>query len=211
MVARDIELAELTGGHLHVAHMSTARAVELVRQAKQRGVRVTAEVTPHHFLLTDEAVGLFDPGKRMMPPLREQEDVRMLIEAMADRTVDAVATDHAPHAPGDKDVPFEDAANGVVGVETALSALMVLVDAKALTMARAVELLTAGPASVLDLPGGTLAPGSPADVAIFDPAEDWHVGPESLNSKSKNSPFMGWKMKGKVRYTLVAGKVVHEP
>lgn len=208
MIARDIELAELTGAHLHVAHLSTAGGVRLVRDAKRRGLPVTCEVTPHHVLLTEEAVGNYDTHKIMYPPLRAQEDVRALIEGLADRTIDAVATDHAPHGTGGKDVEFDIAARGVVGLETALPALLTLVQAEALSLSRAIELLTSGPAAVFDLPGGTLEEGMPAHVTVFDPGAEWLVADNALTSKSKNSPFLGWKMTGKVRYTVCAGEVI---
>lgn len=209
MVLRDIELCALTGGRLHVGHLSTAGAVRAVREAKRRGLPVTCEVTPHHFTLTDEAVEGFDTNAKMCPPLRSREHVEALLEGLADGTVDAIATDHAPHSSVEKDVEFERAANGVVGLETALPLTLALVRRGILSERRAVELLSTGPARVYGLPGGTLAVGAPADVTVIDPAAAWRVDPASFASKGRNTPFAGWEVQGRAALTLVGGRIVH--
>lgn len=209
MVARDIQLAELTGGRLHVAHMSTAGSARLVRDARRRGLKVTCEVTPHHFALTDSAVETYDTCAKMNPPLRSERDRLAIIEALADGTVDAIATDHAPHSAVEKDVEFDAAANGVIGLETALPLTLALVRGKLISPMRAAELLSSGPARIFNLPGGTLAPGSRADVTVVDPDAEWTCDPERFESKSRNTPFAGWKMRGQVKLTLVDGRVVY--
>ena len=208
MVLRDVELAALTGGRVHVGHLSTAGAVKAVREAKRRGLRVTAEATPHHFTLTDEAVAGYDTNAKMCPPLRSQEHVDALLEGLADRTIDAIATDHAPHSAVEKDVEFERAANGIVGLETALPLTLALVRRGILTEKRAIELLSTGPARAIGLPGGTLAAGAAADVTVIDPAAEWTVDPASFETKGRNSPFAGWKMQGRCVLTLVDGRIV---
>lgn len=209
MVARDILLAELTGARLHIAHISTAGAVRLVRDAKARGVRVSAEVTPHHLLLTEEAVRTFDPNTRMKPPLRTKRDTEALLEALADGTIDCVATDHAPHATAEKEGEFDRAANGIVGLETAVSLLLDrLVRPGLLPLATLVSRLSRDPARLLGLPGGTLAPGSPADVTILDLDAQVTVDPRAFRSRSRNTPFAGWTLRGAPWKTIVAGAVV---
>ncbi|HXU91477.1 MAG TPA: dihydroorotase [Methylomirabilota bacterium] len=211
MVARDILLAELTGAHVHVAHVSTAGAVRLVREAKARGVRVTAEVTPHHLLLTDEAVRSWDANTKMAPPLRTKRDVEALIEALADGTIDCVATDHAPHAVADKEGEFDRAANGIVGLETALTLLHDrLVRPGLLPLATLVARLSRDPARLLNLPGGNLSVGVPADVTLVDPAAAVTIDPTRFASRSRNTPFGGWTATGAPWKTIVAGKVVWE-
>jgi dihydroorotase len=206
MVARDIVLAELTGAHVHIAHISTAGAVRLVREAKARGVRVTAEVTPHHLLLTDEAVRGYDPNFKMQPPLRTKRDVEALLEALADGTIDCVATDHAPHALSDKEGEFAGAANGIVGLETAVPLLLDrLVGAGRLALSTLVARLTAGPARLLSLPGGSLAPGANADITILDLERKWTVDPAAFHSRSRNTPFGGWTGTGAPWMTVVGG------
>jgi dihydroorotase len=206
MVARDIVLAELTGAHVHIAHISTAGAVRLVRDAKARGVRVTAEVTPHHLLLTDEAVRGYDPNVKMQPPLRTKRDVEALLEALADGTIDCVATDHAPHAVSDKEGEFAGAANGIVGLETAVPLLLDrLVGAGRLALSTLVARLTAGPARLLSLPGGSLAPGANADITILDLERKWTVDPAAFRSRSRNTPFGGWTGTGAPWMTVVGG------
>ncbi len=210
-VARDLVLAEATGAHLHVAHVSTARAVELIRRAKARGVRVTCEVTPHHLTLTDEAVARsrYDPDTKVNPRLRTEEDVAALRAALADGTIDAVATDHAPHGPEEKRCEYEAAAFGISGLETALGVLLTtLVQPGLLAPAALVERLTCGPARVLGHPGGTLAAGAAADVVLVDPRASWRVEPEAFASRGRNTPFKGWNLTGRVVATLVAGKAV---
>ncbi len=206
--ARDIMLAEFTGGRLHVAHVSTAGSVELIRQAKARGVRVTAEAAPHHFTLTDEAVRGYDTNAKMNPPLRLQSDVEAVIAGLADGALDAIATDHAPHHIDEKNVEFAIALNGIVGLETSLPLTLRLVEQGRLSLMRAVELLSAGPCKALGIPRGTLSPGQVADLVIFDPTIEWTVTEERLVSKSKNTPFMGWTMKGAALRTYLAGNLV---
>jgi dihydroorotase len=212
MVLRDIALAELTGGRLHIAHVSSAGTVRAVRLAKQRGLAVTAEVTPHHLALTDEdlAGSGYSTDFKMNPPLRSAEDVRACVEGLADGTLDCIATDHAPHSPVEKDLEFDAAANGIVGLETAFPIALALVRQGKLTERRLVEALTASPARAFGLPGGTLAKGSPADVAILDPAAEWVCDAASLHSKSKNTPWKGQRLTGRCTHTLVGGRLVHE-
>jgi len=208
-VARDIMLAELTGARVHIAHISTAGSVELVRQAKRQRLAVTCEVTPHHLALTDSAVVGFDTNTKMSPPLRSEEDRAALIEGVRDGTIDAIATDHAPHHPDEKMLEYDRAPNGVIGLETAFGvAFTVLHHSFAVPLARIVEMLTIGAARSLSLPGGTLAVGSPADITVFDPASEWTVDVQRFKSKSRNTPFEGWTLRGRVVETLVAGRRV---
>ena len=209
MVARDILLAELTGAHIHIAHLSTAGAVRLVRDGKARGVRVTAEVTPHHLVLTEEAVRGYDPNTKMAPPLRTKRDVEALVEALADGTIDCVATDHAPHALAEKEGEFDHAAFGVVGLETAVAVLLDrLVKPGLLPLPTLVSRLSRDPARLLNLPGGSLAPGAPADVTILDLERKTTVDPAKFRSKSRNTPFAGWMLTGAPWLTIVGGKAV---
>ena len=209
MVARDILLAELTGAHVHIAHLSTAGAVRLVRDGKARGVRVTAEVTPHHLVLTEEAVRGYDPNTKMAPPLRTKRDVEALVEALADGTIDCVATDHAPHALAEKEGEFDHAAFGVVGLETAVAVLLDrLVKPGLLPLPTLVSRLSRDPARLLNLPGGSLAPGAPADVTILDLERKTTVDPAKFRSKSRNTPFAGWMLTGAPWLTIVGGKAV---
>jgi dihydroorotase len=211
MVARDILLAELTGAHVHIAHLSTAGAVRLVRDAKARGVRVTAEVTPHHLLLTEEAVRTFDANAKMNPPLRSKRDTEVLLEALVDGTIDCIATDHAPHAGSEKEGEFDRAAFGIVGLETAVGLMLDrLVRPGALPLATLISRLSRDPARLLGLPGGSLAPGAPADVTILDPAAEWTVDPARFQSRSRNTPFGGWAVTGRPWKTIVGGGVVWE-
>jgi len=210
MVARDIALARLTGGRLHIAHVSTRGAVALVRQAKAEGLAVTAEATPHHFSLTEEAVDGYNTNAKMAPPLRAAEDLEALKEGLRDGTIDVIATDHAPHHRDEKEVEFDQAANGIIGLETALPLTLKLVRAKVLSLSQAVSKLTLHPARILGFPYGTLSPGAPADVVLFDPAQQWRIESEKLRSKSKNTPFSGWELIGKVILTMVGGRVVYE-
>ncbi len=224
MVQRDILLAETTGAHLHVAHVSAQGSVRAIREAKARGVRVTAEAAPHHFTLTEDAVAgalprawagqpagePYDTHAKMNPPLRAEADRQAVVAALADGTLDAVATDHAPHGPLDKQVEFGLAANGVIGLETSLPLTLALVRAGALPLARAIERLTVGPARCFDLPYGTLGAGAAADVIVVDAEREWKVDPLRFYSRSRNSPFAGWTMRGEVLKTFVAGKLVHE-
>lgn len=208
--ARDIMLAEFTGGKLHVAHVSTRGSVELVRQAKKRGVQVTCEATPHHFTLTDEAVRGYETNAKMNPPLRSAEDVAAIRAGLADGTIDAIATDHAPHHFDEKNVEFNIALNGIVGLESALPLTLELVKEGVLSLPQAIRLLTCGPAQALGIPRGTLAEGVAADVTIIDPELSWTLEADKLASKSKNTPFDGWIMQGAATHTLVAGKVVYQ-
>ena len=212
IVRRDIALARATRAHIHVAHISTAEAMDAVRQARKAGIRATAEVTPHHFTLLDENIGEFDTNYKMNPPLRSDADRDAMIEGILDGTIDAIATDHAPHAFHEKQVEFERAAFGIIGLETALPiALTVLHHHFKLPLWRIVELLSSGPARVFGLEGlGTLAPGAHADVTIFDPAKKWIYDASQSKSKSRNTPYDGWSFTGRVVATIVAGNVVYQ-
>lgn len=211
MVGRDILLAELTGGRYHVAHVSTAESVRLVKEAKAKGLPVTCEVAPHYFALTDEAVQSFDTNAKMSPPLRSARHVAAIKAALADGTVDAIATDHAPHVLQDKEVEFDYAANGIVGLETAFGLTITsLVDSELLGLSQAIALLTCRPAALFRLPKGSLSVGADADVAIVDPGREWEVDVARFASKGRNSPFHGWKLHGQVLATLVSGRVVWE-
>jgi len=209
MVARDLELVALTGARYHVAHISTAESVRLVREAKRRGLPVTCEVTPHHLTLSDEACAGFDTFTKCNPPLRTDADIAALIEALADGTIDAIATDHAPHSPVEKDVEFEQAAFGMTGLETALPLCLEFVRKGVLTPAALVRLLSTAPAAVLKLPGGSLSGGSPADVTVISPDVAWTCEPARFRSRSRNSPFAGSPMKGRAVLTLVGGRIAH--
>jgi len=202
---------QFNGARLHVAHLSTAEALTPVRRAKRNRARVSCEVTPHHFALTDADIHDYDTNFKMNPPLRSAEDREALIVALADGTVDAIATDHAPHAPHEKIIEFERAAFGITGLETALGlAITVLHSGRRMPLARIVELFTAGPARVIDLRGrGTLLRGSHADVTIFDPKKRWTFDAAKSRSKSRNTPFDGRQLTGKVVATIVGGKIVH--
>ncbi|HLY38415.1 MAG TPA: dihydroorotase [Candidatus Binatia bacterium] len=210
MIARDIALTRLTGGRLHVAHVSTAGAVQLIRDAKAAGLRVTAEVTPHHLFLTEDAVEGYGTNAKMAPPLRTRADVDALRAALADGTIDAIATDHAPHHPDEKDVEFDHAANGIVGLETALPLALRLVGEGVLDLPTLVARMTVGPARVLGIPAGTLAPGAAADVTLIDPERRWRVEARGLRTKSRNTPFDGWEMTGRAVAVLVGGRLVHD-
>ncbi len=212
IVERDVQLAQqFTGARLHVAHLSTADALKAVRRGKRSRARVTCEVTPHHFTLTDADVGDYDTNCKMNPPLRSASDREALLVALADGTVDAIATDHAPHAIHEKVMEFERALFGVTGLETALGlAITRLHREQKIPLARIVELFTAGPARVMTLRGrGTLARGSYADVTIFDPKKRWTFEAAKSRSKSHNTPFDGWQLTGKVVATVVGGEIVH--
>jgi dihydroorotase len=210
MIARDIRLARETGARLHIAHLSTADGVEMVRKAKSDGVRITTEVCPHHFTLTDEAVPAYGANAKMNPPLRRERDRTALIEGLADGTIDAIATDHAPHAEYEKQRGMDRAPFGVVGLETALGLTLRLVRQGRLTFERAITCLTSAPAAVFGLQKGTLEPGAAADVTLIDPDTSWTVDPERFRSKSRNTPFAGRVLKGQVVRTLVAGMTVYQ-
>jgi dihydroorotase len=208
MVARDVALAARTGARLHIAHLSTAGSVALVRQAKERGLAVTAEVTPHHFTLTDDAVGTYDTNAKMKPPLRPSSDVAALIDGLREGVIDAIASDHAPHHRDEKEVEFEAAANGIIGLETALPLALRLHREASVPIETIIRALTVGPARILGVPSGTLSAGAPADVTVIDPRCEWRVDTEQLCSRSKNTPFAGWNMTGRAVCTVVGGRVV---
>jgi dihydroorotase len=209
MVARDLILAEDTGGRYHVAHLSTARSLDMVRRARAQGLNVTCEVAPHHLILTDEEVAKsgFSTHTKMKPPLRSERDREALVNGLADGTVDCIASDHAPHHQDEKDVQFNLAPFGILGLETTLSlALDRLVRPGLLSLPRLVELLSTGPARVLNLPGGTLKPGSPADVTVFHPDGKVTIRAASFRSRSRNTPFDGWKLRGHPVATFLEGR-----
>jgi len=211
MVVRDIALARLTGCRLHLLHVSTAGTVEQVRRAKAEGVRVTAEATPHHFVLTDDALAGYDPNTKVNPPLRPEADRSAVIAGLVDGTIDAIATDHAPHAREEKDQEFTFAPPGMVGLETSLAlSLTNLVEPGHLSLGRALYLLSAAPARILGLEGqgGPIAPGRPANLVVFDPRAQWTVDPERFHSRARNTPFAGWTLRGRVLHTLFEGRPV---
>ena len=213
MIFRDIELLKLSGGRLHIQHVTVEGSVELIRQAKLAGMAVTCEVTPHHLLLTDMDVvnSGFDSNFKVMPPLRSERDRQSLLEALVDGTIDAIATDHAPHALHEKDNPFEMAPFGIVGLETALSLVWTnFVEKGIISPIRMVELMSTMPAKILELPAGSLAKGMAADITVFDPDARWVVKPENFYSRSRNTPFEGLELKGKVVLTMVAGEIVYK-
>ncbi len=209
MVARDVMLAEFTGARLHVAHVSTRGAVEIIRAAQKRGVHVTCEATPHHFSLTEEAVRGYDTNAKMNPPLRSGDDVEALRDGLADGTIGVIATDHAPHHRDEKNVEFNIALNGVVGLESALPLTLRLVEEGVLTLSEAIARLTVGPARALGLDRGTLEVGVAADVTVIDPGLKWTLHADSLVSKSRNTPFDGWQFKGAARYTICGGRLAY--
>ncbi len=210
MVHRDIALAEITGGRLHILHVSTAGSVDLIRRARQRGVRVSGEACPHHFTLTDECLRTFDSNFKMAPPLRTREDVEAIIEGLKDGTLEVIATDHAPHAPEKKMRELDQAPNGIIGLETLLPiCIRALIEPKHLTWPQLIEKLTVNPARVLSIDHGTLKPGADADVTIIDPDAEWTIDAEKFRSKSRNSPFAGWKVRGRA-HAVVVGGVVRE-
>ena len=209
MVFRDICLLRKTGGRLHVAHISSGGAVELVRQAKAKGLPVTCEVAPHHFTLTEEACRNYDTNAKMSPPLRTHEDLELIKEGLRDGTIDIIATDHAPHDVADKQMEFSKACFGIVGLETALPLTLKMVDEKVITLQKAVDLLTHQPCRLFNLDKGSLGVGRDADIVIFNPKTQYTIEPEKFKSRSKNSPYKGWKVRGKVLHTLVAGKTVY--
>ena len=209
-VFRDVILAELTGAQVHICHISTRGTVAIIREAKNRGVRASCDVTPHHLTLDEEAVRGYNTNAKMNPPLRTAADIEALHQGLGDGTIDAIATDHAPHHKDEKNVEFDLALNGIVGLETALPLTLKLVEKGVFSMREAIASLTAGPARVLNLSRGSLGKGAVADITLFDPAKEWEVAAERFLSKSRNTPFEGWKMKGKVARTLVGGKTVYQ-
>ena len=210
MVARNLALADLTGVHVHLAHLSTARSVELVRHAKAQGLPVSAEVCPHHFSISEEAVRGYQSNAKMNPPLRTNEDMLALKQGIVDGTIDVIATDHAPHAVQEKQLEFDSAPFGIVGFETALPLTLQLVHDGVLSLEQALDKLTRAPAQLFHLPVGSLLPGSLADVVIFAPEEEWVVDPDQFHSKSRNTPFGGMSVKGKIKMTLVDGRLVYD-
>ncbi len=210
IVARDVLLAEYTGARYHVAHVSTAGSVRILREAKSRGIRATAEVTPHHLLLTHEALLGYDAVCKVNPPLREAEDVEALQRALADGTIDCVATDHAPHGVLDKHVELAEAAPGMIGLELCLPLLLGLVRRGVLPLARLIEAMTTAPARVVGLPPPRLREGARADLVLVDPTARWVIDAARLRSKSKNTPFLGRTVEGRIEMTVCEGRVVHE-
>lgn len=211
MVARDIILAELTGGHVHLCHMSTRGSVELIRRGKEKGIRVTAEATPHHFSLTHARCEGYDTNAKMNPPLREPEDVEAIRQGLRDGTIDVVASDHAPHHYDAKEREFDHAPNGIIGLETALGvAVRDLVETGVLTLPALIERMSTRAARIFNLPGGTLAVGAPADVVVFDPKERWIVEPDKFCSKSRNTPYAGVELVGRTHQTVVRGRVAFD-
>ncbi|MCF8057374.1 MAG: dihydroorotase [Desulfocapsa sp.] len=209
MVYREIALAELTGQRTHIAHVSTAAATDLIAQAKARGVRVTAETTPHYFTLTEEAVGDYNTNAKMNPPLRTEADRQAIRTGLQDGTYDAIATDHAPHSVLEKEIEFDRAANGIIGLETSLPLSLALVRNGLIEPLRLVELMSSAPARILQVEGGTLADGSVADVTVIDPEKEFIFTEESILSKGKNSPFIDWKLQGKAVLTIMGGRITH--
>ncbi len=209
-VVRDIILARTTGGHAHIAHLSTAESLDWIRQAKEQAIPVTCEITPHHFILQDENIGSYDTNYKMNPPLRESRDVEAMLEGLRDGSIDCIATDHAPHTALEKDTTFDDAANGVIGMECAVSlAWEFLVKKEIVTVTRLVELLSINPSRILRLERGTLKGGSPADVTVIDPDRKVTVDVGSFHSLSRNCPFDGWELQGAPVMTIVGGRIVH--
>ncbi len=211
-VLRDVKLCQFVGSKLHIAHVSTAGAVDAIRQAKKQGVNVTAEATPHHFILTDDMIGQkFDTNLRVNPPIRSKQDVEAIIEGLVDGTIDCIASDHAPHSEEEKDVEFDHAPPGMIGLETTVGLVKTyLIDKGYLSWADAIRKMTYNPARILKLAGGTLEDDSVADITIVDPDKKWTVKKEKFRSKSKNSPFVGWKLSGQVFMTILGGKVVYK-
>ena len=210
-IARDLLLAGLTGGRLHIQHVTTSGGVEMIRAAKARGIPVTAEATPHHFTLTDDAVESYRTNAKVNPPLRTADDRAAVIEGVRDGTLDVIATDHAPHHYDEKEQAFEDAPFGLIGLETALGlAITELVERAVIDLPTLVMRMSTQPARAFNLPGGTLGRDAPADVTVFDPAWEWTVDPKLLRSKSRNTPFTGRQLRGRAVYTIVDGRIIHD-
>jgi dihydroorotase len=210
MVFREIALAELTGVPLHIAHVSTAESLELIRSAKKRGIKVTAETAPHYFTLTDEAVVGYNSNAKMNPPLRSAADRQAVRQALADGTLDAIATDHAPHSELEKEVEFSSAANGIIGLETALPLTLALVREGYISALKMVALLSTNPAAILQVAGGSLSIGQPADITIIDPDSTFHYTRDTIVSKSANSPFLDWELQGRAVLTMVGGRITYD-
>jgi len=209
MVARDILLARYTDTPVHIAHVSTAGSVDLIREAKKKGVKVTAETAPHYFTLTEEALKDYDTNAKVNPPLRGRKDVEAVKEGLRDGTIDVIASDHAPHAVTDKEVEFEYAANGIVGLETSLGLSLRLVAEGVLTLSQLVAKMSVVPAVILGIPGGTLRPGSPADLTVIDTNLTWRVDPTVFRSRGRNTPFAGWELTGKTVLTVMGGRITY--
>ena len=209
MIYRDIALADYTGFPIHIAHISTAESVNLIRLAKNKGCRVTAETTPHYFTITEEAVRGYNTNAKMNPPLRTKNDIKAIVAGLSDSTIDAIATDHAPHSMLEKDVEFDKAANGIIGLETAVPLTLALVRKKAISEARMVALLSANPAKILGVEGGTLTVGNAADITVIDPKKRFVYREEDIVSKSHNSPFLGMKLQGRAVLTICSGRITH--
>lgn len=210
MVQRDIALARQAGGRYHVAHISTAGAVEAVRQAKREGLKVSTEVTPHHLLLTEERCATYDPNYKMNPPLRSQADVAACLEGVRDGTIDCLASDHAPHLNSEKELGFAEAPFGILGLETALPLyIQALIEPSVIGWPRLIDALSCRPAQLLKVPGGTLKAGALADITIIDPEVEWTIDAEKMLSKSRNTPFHGWKVRGAAVATIVGGELQH--
>jgi dihydroorotase len=210
IVARDVILAEYTRARYHLAHVSTLGAVRILREAKSRGIAVSAEVTPHHLLLTDASLLGYDTACKVNPPLREDADLVALREALADGTIDCIATDHAPHSPLEKELELTEAAPGMIGLELCVPLMLGLVEKGILPLARVVDALTRAPARVVGLPASQIREGAEASLTLVDPARSWVVAPERLRTKSKNTPFLGQTVKGMVMMTIVAGAVAFD-
>lgn len=210
MIARDILIAEFIGTPVHIAHVSTAGSVHLIRDAKKRNLNVTAETAPHYFTLTDEALQSYDTNFKINPPLRSKKDVEVIKEGLADGTIDVIACDHAPHGRTDKEVEFEYAANGITGLETSLGLSLDLINSKILTWPELIAKMSLNPARILNLPKGTLKTGSDADITVIDPQIKWTVDVQAFRSRGKNSPFHGRKMQGKAILTIVGGEIKYD-
>lgn len=210
MVAREIMLASLTGAKVHIAHVSTAGSVDLIRKAKKSKVQVTAEATPHHFSITDDLVVSFDTNLKVNPPLRTKKDVNAIIKGLADGSIDCIASDHAPHAVEEKELEFDYAPFGLIGLETAVGLVITkLINENRMSWVDMANRMSSAPARILDIPGGTLNEGEPADFTVIDPDLEWTVDPDNFKSLSRNTPFKGWKLKGKAVMTIVDGNVVY--
>ena len=207
--AREVMLAEYTSSPVHIAHVSTRGAVRIIREAKARGVKVTCETAPHYFTLTDDALRGYATNAKMNPPLREADDVAAIKNGLKDGTIDAIATDHAPHHLDEKDVEFNEAMNGIIGLETSLPLSLKLVEEGVLTINQLIEKMSCNPSKILNLERGTLKPGSVADITLIEPDAEWTVEKDNLSCKSKNSPFLGWKVRGFASATILAGIIVH--
>ena len=211
IVSRNAILSTYTGAHIHLQHISSKNAVDLIRRAKSRGVKITAEATPHHIALTDDCIEGYDPKFKMNPPLRTAEDQEAIIEGLKDGTIDIIATDHAPHTDYEKDKEFDYAPNGILGLETALPVTLdVLLRKNKFRLPKIIDLMTRKPAELLGLPAGTLTPGAAADICLFDPKEKWTYDAKAGFSKSANSPWDGEELQGRVKTTIVDGKVIFD-